>query len=353
MEAITIIGGGIAGLALAAGLDPERFDVTMYEQRPGLPAVESSLAMWPEAQSALAVLGILPDIRKAGARFGGMALRDGAGNAWVAPEVRGVLGVSRAELMRLLDAAVPQAVHRVTERVEHIPATGPLATGLLVGADGVNSVVRQAFWGSRAEATLTPYLALRGVVPGSADASAGGEYWGRGTLFGIAPASGGRTYWYASFRSEEGPVRADVAEALRHARERFADGAPAIRTVLESATPETSLAQRIWTVPLLTSYVRPGAVLVGDAAHGMTPNLGRGACEALVDAVTLAELLNTQSVPEALKAYNSQRLARTQLLRLASSGMTRLALADRGQPLRDRLLRLATRKSPAAAVGRS
>jgi 2-polyprenyl-6-methoxyphenol hydroxylase-like FAD-dependent oxidoreductase len=85
----------------------------------------------------------------------------------------------------------------------------------------------------------------------------------------------------------------------------------------------------------------------------MTPNLGRGACEALVDAVTLAELLNTQSVPEALKAYNSQRVARTQLLRLASSGMTRLALADRGQPLRDRLLRLATRKSPAAAVGRS
>ena len=144
-----------------------------------------------------------------------------------------------------------------------------------------------------------------------------------------------------------------MAEALRHARERFANGAPAIRTGLESATPETSLAQRIWTVPLLTSYVRPGAVLVGDAAHGMTPNLGRGACEALVDAVTLAELLNTLSVPEALKAYNSQRLTRTQLLRLASSGMTRLALADRGQPLRDRLLRLATRKSPAAAVGRS
>jgi 2-polyprenyl-6-methoxyphenol hydroxylase-like FAD-dependent oxidoreductase len=145
----------------------------------------------------------------------------------------------------------------------------------------------------------------------------------------------------------------DVAEALRHARERFADSAPAIRNVLASAAPETSLAQRIWTVPLLTSYVRPGAVLAGDAAHGMTPNLGRGACEALVDAVTLAELLNTQSVPEALKAYNTQRVARTQLLRLASSGMTRLALADRGQPLRDRLLGLATRKGPAAAVGRS
>jgi 2-polyprenyl-6-methoxyphenol hydroxylase-like FAD-dependent oxidoreductase len=353
MEAITIVGGGIAGLALAAGLDPERFDVTLNEQRPGLPAVESSLAMWPEAQSALAVLGILPDIRQAAARFGGMALRDGAGNAWVSPEVRGVLGVSRAELLKLLEAAVPTSVHRVTERAEHIPATGPLVAGLLMGADGVHSVVRRAFWGSRAEATLTPYLALRGVLPESPGSGDGGEYWGRGNLFGIAPASGGRTYWYASFRSAEGPARVDVAEALRQARERFAGGAPSIRQVLEAATPAASLAQRIWTVPMLTSYVRPGAVLVGDAAHGMTPNLGRGACEALVDAVTLAELLNTQSVPEALKAYNRQRVARTQLLRLASAGMTRLALADRGQPLRDRLLRLATRKSPAAAVGRS
>lgn len=350
---MNIIGGGIAGLALAAGLEPERFDVTLYEQRPGLPPVESSLAMWPEAQSALAVLGILPAIRKDAARFSGMALRDGAGNAWFSPEVRGVLGVSRADLLALLEAAVPQSVHRVTERAEHIPATGPLAAGLLVGADGVHSVVRRAFWGSRAEATLTPYLALRGVLPESPGSGDGGEYWGRGNLFGIAPASGGRTYWYASFRSEEGTARVDVAEALRQARGRFAGGAPSIRQVLEAATPATSLAQRIWTVPMLTSYVRPEAVLVGDAAHGMTPNLGRGACEALVDAVTLAELLNTQSVPEALKAYNKQRVARTQILRLASSAMTRLALADRGQPLRDRLLRLATCKSPAAAVGRS
>jgi 2-polyprenyl-6-methoxyphenol hydroxylase-like FAD-dependent oxidoreductase len=85
----------------------------------------------------------------------------------------------------------------------------------------------------------------------------------------------------------------------------------------------------------------------------MTPNLGRGACEALVDAVTLAELLNSQSAPEALRAYSRERVMRTQLLRLASSGMTRLALAERAQPVRDRLLGFATRQSPAGAVGRS
>ena len=235
MEAITIIGGGIAGLALGAGLDPERFDVTIHEQRPGVPAVETSLAMWPEAQAALAVLGVLPRIREAGTAFGGMALRDATGTALVAPEVRGVLGVSRADLIRILDVAVPASVRRVEGRVDEIPVTGPLASGLLVGADGVHSVVRRSFWGARSQARLTPYLALRGVLPVPVQADAGGEYWGRGQLFGITPAAGGRTYWYASFRSNLGPAGVDAAEALQQAKERFARNAPAIRTVLEQA----------------------------------------------------------------------------------------------------------------------
>jgi 2-polyprenyl-6-methoxyphenol hydroxylase-like FAD-dependent oxidoreductase len=343
MEAITIIGGGIAGLALAAGLDPQRFDVAIHEQRPGVPAVETSLAMWPEAQAALAVLGVLPQIRESGAAFGGMALRDAAGTALAVPEVRGVLGVSRADLIRILDAAVPASVRRIEGRVDDIPATGPLASGLLVGADGVHSVVRRSFWGARSQARLTPYLALRGVLPDPVHADTGGEYWGRGQLFGITPAAGGRTYWYASFRSGLGPAGVNEAEALQQAKERFAGSAPAVQAVLEQAAPEATLAQRIWTTPSLGSFVRPGAVLAGDAAHGMTPNLGRGACEALVDAVTLAELLNARPVEAALKDYNRQRALRTQLLRLASSAMAGIALAERGQPLRDRLLKLAAR----------
>lgn len=113
--------------------------------------------------------------------------------------------------------------------------------------------------------------------------------------------------------------------------------------MLGKATPDATLAQRIWTAPNLGSFVRPGAVLAGDAAHGMTPNLGRGACEALVDAVTLAELLNAHPLEDALKAYDRQRALRTQLLRLASSAMAGVALAERAQPLRDGLLRLASR----------
>ena len=346
MDAISVIGGGIAGLALAACLDPGRFTVTVHERRAEPPAVETSLAMWPEAQRALAAVGVLPAVRAAGSGFGGMALRDGSGNVLFTAGAAGVIGVSRADLLRLLDAAVPASVARVYGQVAALP--GP---GLVVGADGVHSIVRRSLWGERTRARLSPYLALRGIIDEPVP-SGGGEYWGRGQLFGIAPASRDRTYWYASYRSALGPVGIDVGEALALTRARFSGRAAGIDEVLAAATPAGTLAQRVWTVPCPGSYRRDGAVLVGDAAHGMTPNLGRGACEALIDAVTLAELLNSRTLPEALQAYNRRRLLRSQGLRVASSAVARLALAEGAQPLRDRLLRLAGSRSGAAGVER-
>ncbi|HSN38030.1 MAG TPA: FAD-dependent monooxygenase [Arthrobacter sp.] len=347
MEAISVIGGGIAGLALAASLDPGRFRVTVHERRAEPLAVETSLAMWPEAQRALAAVGILPAVRAAGSGFGGMALRDGSGNVLFTGGAAGVIGVSRADLLRLLDAAVPASVARVYGQVAALP--GP---GLVVGADGVHSIVRRSLWGERTRARLSPYLALRGIIDEPVPSGGGGEYWGRGQLFGIAPASRDRTYWYASYRSALGPVGIDVGEALALTRARFSGRAAGIDGVLAAATPAGTLAQRVWTVPCPGSYRRDGAVLVGDAAHGMTPNLGRGACEALIDAVTLAELLNSRPLPEALQAYNRRRLLRSQGLRVASSVMARLALTEGAQPLRDRLLRLAGSGSGAAGVER-
>jgi 2-polyprenyl-6-methoxyphenol hydroxylase-like FAD-dependent oxidoreductase len=88
---------------------------------------------------------------------------------------------------------------------------------------------------------------------------------------------------------------------------------------------------------------------VGDAAHAMTPNLGRGACEALVDAVALADLLNSRPIDEALRAYDRDRVLRTQALRAASRALMVVALAGPAQPARDLLVRALGRRSRAAA----
>ncbi len=95
-------------------------------------------------------------------------------------------------------------------------------------------------------------------------------------------------------------------------------------------------------------YTRNRVALVGDAAHAMTPNLGRGACEALIDAVTLADLLNSRPIDDALRAYDRDRVLRTQALRAASRALMVVALAGPAQPARDALIRVLGRRSGAA-----
>ena len=340
MDSISIVGGGIAGLALASRLDPERFDVTLHEQRPELPVAGTSLAMWPDAQAALDALGVLEPLRRVGIPIDHFPMWSEAGRRFADMSAEGMV-VSRLELLSALDAAVPDSVRRVTERVDDVDR---LRATIVVGADGVHSAVRRRRWGSRSDARVTPVLAVRGVAPDALPEHALGEYWGRGQLFGLGPHNEG-TNWYTAFRSELGPRHVDVGEALEIARARHVDAAPQIRRVLASATPETTLAQRIWTTPRLSSYVRADAALVGDAAHAMTPNLGRGACEALIDAVTLGDLLGRMSPDAALAAYDRTRRRRTQRLRAASAVLMRVAMADRLQPVRDRLVATVGRRS--------
>lgn len=348
MTRIRIIGGGIAGLALAATLDPARFEVTLVEQRAELPDIRTSLAMWPEAVDALESIGVADELRSMSPTIDRFPLRSGTGRTWSELPTPVAVLVARHDLLASLDAAVPASVDRVVERVERVEA-GP--DELVVGADGVHSIVRCTGWGDRADASLTPFIAVRGVIPEPPSDDDVAEYWGRGQLFGISRHRAG-TNWYTSFRSDLGPRRIDVAEALHVARGRSAGVIPAISGVLDAATPETTLAQRIWTTPRLRSYVRGRLVLVGDAAHAMTPNLGRGACEALVDAVTLGRLLNTRAMPEALAAYDRERVRSTQRVRVASGLLMRLALVERTQPLRDRIVASAGRRRAAGAGSR-
>jgi 2-polyprenyl-6-methoxyphenol hydroxylase-like FAD-dependent oxidoreductase len=346
METLSIVGGGIAGLALAACLNQDRFQVTVYEKRPELPAVGNALGMWPNAQRALARIGVLEEARAVSPVIGSGSVRNAAGEPWVTVNGGEMFGISRVDLLRLLDAAVPGTVRRITGNVQAPPDHG----GLVVGADGVHSMVRREVWGAGTAARLTPYLALRGTLPFQVAPDEVGEYWGRGDLFGMAASYSGM-FWYASYRSDLGPYDIEVAPVLEQARQRFAGHAPVIRQVLAAATPETCLVQRIWTAPHLRSFVRGRTVLIGDAAHAMLPTLGRGACESLVDAVALADLLNTLPEDQALPAYDRQRRLRTRALSLASSALGRIALAEGAQPFRDHLLNLARRRNARTAVG--
>lgn len=338
---VDIVGGGIAGLTLAALLDPAAFEVTIHEQRDGRPdayGLGTALGMWPRVRAVLLRIGAGDLLAGAAVpSTGALRLLDGTPCIRLdrAPDVR---LIARTDLVRALDEAVPSSVQRSTARIDDVAGLGG---EVVVGADGVFSAVRRSTWGNDAAARRTRDVAVRGLVTPRADGDVG-EYWGRGRLFGITPVPGGVMNWFCTY-PDAGEQELGVAEALSTARERFADACPAVRSVLAEAAPGATLAGPIWVAPPMRSYVRGRVVLIGDAAHAMTPNLGRGACESIVDAVVLAEEMNRRDLADALRAYERRRLVATQAARVASARVAALATARRGAAVRDTMLRVVGR----------
>lgn len=331
-----MIGGGIGGLTAANTLVRAGWHVTVYERSPDFPATGTALGLWPPARRALARIGLEGALAAIGVqqqsgeirRWDGTVL--GRADSGRAP----VLLISRPELTRVLAEGLPPGVLRLGEPG---PPIEDLADhDVVIGADGIGSRTRTSLFGERSAPRSLGMTAWRGWVPG--EASTTSESWGPGALFGITPRDGGLTNWFAAVRT---PVRPDPS--LGALRARYRDWHPAVQDVLRRVDEETMLVHELLETPRLPAYVRGHVALLGDAAHAMSPNLGRGACEAIVDAVVLGEELARHSVPVALRRYDRRRRVSDTAVAWASRVMGRVATATSATSVRDAVLGLTMR----------
>ncbi len=229
--------------------------------------------------------------------------------------------ITRPALLQLLDEAVPDTVLRETRRVDDATT---IPGDLVVAADGARSVVRSQVWGD--EPRDTGVVAMRGVSQDPPDTALDRmhEFWGDGKLFGVAPNP------FPTASAPTGtprPARRGHAGGRPRLAGEYAGFPQLVRDTLAAAHPEHTVVNTILTSRHPRTLVKDRYVLVGDAAHAMTPNLGRGACEAMVDAIVLGEALNERGL-KGLAA--TRRCARAgQRTRAAASAAMRLALSPR------------------------
>lgn len=330
-----IIGGGIGGLATAVALARVGIEPAVFERAPALGEVGAGLSLWSNAVKALRRLGldeqvialgsvleravtVTPDGRVVDTTpIGELSRRAGA------PSVC----VHRADLQGCLMRAVPpERLHAGSECVgfegDDRGVTARFADGrsergdLLIGADGIHSAVRRQMLGPT-EPRYAGYAAWRGIAEiRHPDLPADGSVLalGPGMQVGLFPCGPGRTYWFATRNepegSREGPghAKAEILASLR-------GWWPPIPAVVEE-TPEAALRKdAVLDRPPVRRWGRGRATFVGDAIHPTTPNLGQGACQAIEDAVALADCLRSgEEVEASLRDYERLRRGRTAMV---------------------------------------
>jgi 2-polyprenyl-6-methoxyphenol hydroxylase-like FAD-dependent oxidoreductase len=319
-----IAGGGIGGLAAALALTRHGWEVQVLERSAAFTEAGAGLSLWPNGLRALDALGVGDVVRERALLEGPAGIRDAAGR-WLSRIDAGAIQsrfgpvamIHRADLISVLQAAVPASclVNQVT--VSRASADGIVVhtdgkshADLVVGADGLRSAVRTSIWPDALPPRYAGYTAWRMVVPPvPVDGSA--ESWGRGERFGYAALPDGHVYCFAVANAPEGAR----GEGLAGLRRRFGSWHNPIPALLEAADESGVLHDDLYELPRLPAYTAGRVALVGDAAHAMTPNLGQGACQALEDAVVLAQSADARG---GLETYDRLRRKRTQMIALRS-----------------------------------
>jgi 2-polyprenyl-6-methoxyphenol hydroxylase-like FAD-dependent oxidoreductase len=341
---VLIVGGGIAGPATAIALAKAGIASEIYEAYPATAVADAGafVTIAANGQDALDAIGALEPVLDVSFPNARLRLID--------PEASMVadlpLGrdlpcsrtLTRAALSRTLGATAIQSgvpVHyrkRLTSAVAgddgQVTARfsdGTQATAdLLVGADGIHSPVRTLIDPDAPAPRYTGLVIACGYAPAhhdAADTEGYSMYYGHQAFLGCTGAPDGRTWWFARVPADASRAAQLTATASKDeiARAFDGDGTPAAELIRFTNGPLSVTAA--CDLPRLPAWSDSAMVVIGDAAHAVSPSTTQGASLAIEDAAVLAQCLrDLPTVPDALTVFERVRRERVERVCQAGAG---------------------------------
>ncbi len=367
VQRVLIVGGGIAGMALAIALRRSGIAIEIVEIDPDWRVYGAGITITGPTLRALDRLGLLDAVVREGYCYDATRICDVDGNVVMGsrvggrpmgPRIPNSGGILRPVLHRILSAATRASAAKVrlgvsvaafeqtSDAVSVAFTDGTQGRyGLIVGADGIHSRLRGMLFPDARKPMLTGQGCWRAVVPRPADVDSAHVYVGGPIKAGITPVSQDEMYLFLLQHVPDNPRMPEErwAELLSAQLRGFGGALGAIRDGLDAARINYRPLEKL----LLPQPWHQGrAILIGDAAHATTPHLASGAGLAVEDALVLAELLEAGiALDDALRQFTARRYERCRMVvensvRLGELEMARAPAREQAELQRASMLAL-------------
>ena len=343
---IAIIGGGIAGLTFARSLRNEDYEIHIFEKKENFSEIGAAISVFPNALCVMDDLDLLEEILQNGGQFKTVYLKTSKGKILSRSEPKSdypVICIHRADLHGILLKKIEADLYnnyslKYIDHLDNGQITIQFENGenrvfdAVIGADGIHSEVRKHIIND-GEPLFRGYNIWRGVVKTNFDIGYGSETYGKGKRVGIVPIKGGVYGWWAT--CNETYMQDDSPEGTRDKLNRlFGDWHYPIPQLMNNT--EVILKNSLIDRKPHKGWSKGNAILLGDAAHPTTPNLGQGGCMAIEGAYILAKSIQKYGLTKkAFDRYENLQYSRSENIVNAS-----LKLGKMGQITNPLLIRL-------------
>ena len=328
-----IIGGGIGGLSLAIAMQRKGFHVTVYENTPVIKPLGAGLGLAANAVRAFTEIGISEDVLEAGSVLKKVSIKNQQGKVLAQTDSQKIsrkynvvnnFTIHRADLhdvlLRHLSEGSLQLGRGCVDFVQDKSSVkltfqdGSISEAdYVIACDGVHSLFRKKLL-PKSKPRYAGYTCWRAVidnVPAAVDLNETSETWGAGSRFGIAPLNNNRLYWFACVNAPENDQK-KRSYGIKELSKHFGEFHSPIPEILEHTNDQQLIWNDIIDIKPLKRFAFERILLMGDAAHATTPNMGQGACMAIEDAAILANTISdSQSVEQAFADFERKRIHRT------------------------------------------
>ena len=299
-----------------------------FEAAPSFKPLGAGLTLAVNAMKALDYLDLKKQVCQAGRHIDALHVLNKRGVALsnVAPALNNKSfqnhAIHRGDLHEVLLAQLPEKRIQWGKKLKNIAYQNKgvdlhfedgttHSTQYLISAEGIHSKVRKTLL-PKSKERYAGYTCWRGIAENTfSNPIATSETWGVNGRFGIVPLAKKRIYWFAVMKAMEKDENLSKW-GLEQIKEQFTAYHPAVHQVLNANQSGPILWNDIVDLKPIDQYAFGNILLMGDAAHATTPNMGQGACMALEDAATLTYCMQQLKDPkEAFKRFEERRMKRT------------------------------------------